>query len=407
MTKGILKITTTTYLKSEMEDSSKLKKEDLVLIQNQQELDVDLLGESLGHYLILWENKQYYVYQDYCTFTPIRTFAPTESCYLYLTKTEVRDRKGCYVLKLQYFKDGILRKTFDMRSGQPNKQNFRTGIESVSGSKEPLPEGRWRINDIWWANGKDNWNASHGDGVGAAFVPLDYVSPGATSRKAIGIHYDENALTGKWGSAGCPVVATLEEMKELVEVLRDGDPKYLYSDWGMGSLDSLNSPKLLTHTDNSLPQCGVDLIKQFEGCYLEAYPDPLSGSKPITIGWGSTKKIDGSEWNLGDRITQEEADNLLVTQLEYHYLPPLRRIPIWKELNTNQQGALLSFAYNLGANFYNSTNFQTITNVLRYRHWDKIRDTFVLYRNPGSNIEAGLLRRRLAEANLFLAPVEE
>lgn len=406
MTKGILKITTTTYLKNEPKDSSLLNKKDLTLVQNQQEFEVDLLGETLGHHLILWQSRQYFVYQDYCTFTPLCAFIPQETCYLYLTKTLSRDAKGCHILKLQYFKDGILRKTFDMRSGQPNKQNFRIGMESLSGSMEPLPEGKWRINDIWWASGKDNWGASHGDGVGAAFVPLDYLDPGVTSRKAIGIHYDENAQRGKWGSAGCPVVNTLEEMKALVEMLRDGDPKYLYSDWGLGSLDSLNSPKRLP-TDNQLPQCGVDLIKQFEGCYLEAYPDPLSGDKPITIGWGSTKKIDGSDWKPGDRITQEEANNLLITQLEYHYLPPLKRIPVWKDLNVNQRGALLSFAYNLGASFYNSANFSTITSVLRYKQWDKIRNTFALYRNPGSNVEEGLLRRRTAEANLFLAPVEE
>ncbi|NET70362.1 MAG: hypothetical protein F6K62_04930 [Sphaerospermopsis sp. SIO1G2] len=41
-----------------------------------------------------------------------------------------------------------------------------------------------------------------------------------------------------------------------------------------------------------LPLCGVVLIKEFEGLYLQAYPDPLSGGKPITIGWGSTRKKD-------------------------------------------------------------------------------------------------------------------
>lgn len=39
-----------------------------------------------------------------------------------------------------------------------------------------------------------------------------------------------------------------------------------------------------------LPLPGVPLIKEFEGCYLKAYPDPLSGNLPITIGWGTTKK---------------------------------------------------------------------------------------------------------------------
>jgi lysozyme len=32
------------------------------------------------------------------------------------------------------------------------------------------------------------------------------------------------------------------------------------------------------------------LIKEFEGCRLNAYPDPLSGGLPITIGWGWQSK---------------------------------------------------------------------------------------------------------------------
>jgi hypothetical protein len=33
-------------------------------------------------------------------------------------------------------------------------------------------------------------------------------------------------------------------------------------------------------------QAGIDLIKEFEGCELEAYPDPGTGGVPWTIGWG-------------------------------------------------------------------------------------------------------------------------
>ncbi len=154
-----------------------------------------------------------------------------------------------------------------------------------------------------------------------------------------------------------------------------------------------------------LPLPGVPLIKEFEGCYLNAYRDPLSGNLPITIGWGTTKKRDGSNWELGESITQQEADDLLMLQLENSYLPPLQKIPVWNELNANQQGALLSFGYNLGANFYGSSNFKSMTRVLRDKKWDEIEETFLKYRNPGSNVEAGLKRRRQAEAKLFLTPV--
>ena len=70
-------------------------------------------------------------------------------------------------------------------------------------------------------------------------------------------------------------------------------------------------------------------------------------------------------------------------------------------MNDNQRGALLSFAYNLGAYFYGSPDFSTITRVLKNREWSKVPDALYLYRNPGTSVEAGLSRRRIEEGNLW------
>lgn len=156
-----------------------------------------------------------------------------------------------------------------------------------------------------------------------------------------------------------------------------------------------------------VPLPGIELIKQFEGIQLKAYPDPLSGGKPYTVGWGSTRRKDGSPFYLGEVITRAEADELLNWQVEQEFLPSLERIPVWPELNENQRGALLSFAYNLGADFYGSTGFDTLTRVLRDRDWNQIESALLLYRNPGSTVEAGLKRRRQAEADLFNTPPGE
>jgi len=152
-----------------------------------------------------------------------------------------------------------------------------------------------------------------------------------------------------------------------------------------------------------VPLPGLELIKTFEGLRLEAYPDPKTGAEPITIGWGSTRRQDGRPFRLGERITRAEADDLLMGQTEQSFLPPLTRIPGWGNLNDNQQGAILSFAYNLGAHFYGNRGFETISRVLRQQAWQDIEAALILYRNPRSNVEEGLLRRRLAEANVFLA----
>lgn len=143
------------------------------------------------------------------------------------------------------------------------------------------------------------------------------------------------------------------------------------------------------------------MIKLFEGCVLYAYKDPLTGGLPITIGWGSTKDFNGNPFKLGTQLTQYQADLLLEYQLNTDYLPKLQKIPYWNEMNDNQRGALLSFAYNLGANFYNQSGFDTITRVLKNKEWDKVPDALYLYHNPGSDVEVGLKRRRIAEGDLW------
>lgn len=181
------------------------------------------------------------------------------------------------------------------------------------------------------------------------------------------------------------------------------------SGWGRVFYAKVEEKKSET---GKLPRAGVELIKQFEGLHdisygdgmVHAYPDPLSGGLPYTIGYGSTKDIDGSPFELGDKITPEKANILLEQQLKYNYLNTLEKtIPYWDDMNDNQHGALLSFAYNLGANFFGSSNFNTITHVLRGKEWAKVPDALYLYRNPGTSVEAGLARRRIAEGDLWLS----
>ena len=148
---------------------------------------------------------------------------------------------------------------------------------------------------------------------------------------------------------------------------------------------------------DGVPMTGIKLIKEFEGCHLSAYPDPLTGGLPITIGWGSTRDKNGKPFQMGDKITQAEADELLISQCKNQFIPALTKIPHWNEMSDGKRGALLSFAYNLGAGFYGGDNFNTITKRLKNKEWDLVPDALYLFRNPGSNVEAGLARRRKAE----------
>ena len=150
------------------------------------------------------------------------------------------------------------------------------------------------------------------------------------------------------------------------------------------------------------PVSGLLLITSFEGFSAKAYKDPASSTGiPITIGFGSTRNQNGDAFNLDDTITRPEAEKLLAHQIEKQYLPSLRKIPYWEEMSDGKQGALLSFAYNLGANFYGSKNFETITRVLKNKEWNKVPDAFYLYNKASGKVLLGLARRRAAEGSAW------
>jgi GH24 family phage-related lysozyme (muramidase) len=160
-------------------------------------------------------------------------------------------------------------------------------------------------------------------------------------------------------------------------------------------------------TTSKVPKCGLELIKRFEGCELTAYPDPASGAEPWTIGYGSTVDLKGQPFKRGDTITLGQAETLLVDSIHRVFLPALLRIPHYASMSEEQQGALLSFAYNLGPDFFGNPGFTTITRYLNDKDWERVPDALLLYRNPGSSVEEGLKRRRIAEGALWSAGLEK
>lgn len=155
--------------------------------------------------------------------------------HLKLTNTGKKFPNDLFKLKLEYFKDGRSKGFILVNSGLPKYQVFRTGEDSRRGSLEPLPEGLWYINNIKWADGKDVYDGeTWGEGLGSVKIPLDYV--GITKRGSILIHLDSNASYSP-GTAGCIGVRSIADFKRLVAWLRDTDPRDLYVDWGLGSVD--------------------------------------------------------------------------------------------------------------------------------------------------------------------------
>ena len=151
-------------------------------------------------------------------------------------------------------------------------------------------------------------------------------------------------------------------------------------------------------------ESAAKLIKEFEGCHLSAYPDPLSGGDPWTIGYGTTRYSDGRKVQRGDKITVIEAGKLLDLEIERIVEKLRATVPFWNAMSGDKQSALISFAYNLGSGFYGSAGFETISKRLKEKDWATVPEAMLLYRNPGTSVEAGLLRRRQAEGRLWGLP---
>lgn len=136
---------------------------------------------------------------------------------------------------------------------------------------------------------------------------------------------------------------------------------------------------------------GLRFIQAWEGCSLKAYDD---GTGVWTICWGHVEGV-----RIGDRAPNRAyCDKLLVSDLAKHYEPSVQALPL--HLNQNQYDALVSVAYNLGTGI-----FAVSHDLGRYLHagqLQKAADSLLEYHNPGSNVSAGLLRRRKAERAMFL-----
>lgn len=190
------------------------------------------------------------------------------------------------------------------------------------------------------------------------------------------------------------------------ELERRWTPDGANSGWGRIFESPTNNTNEAKNT-NEVPLVGINLIKEFEGFSSKAYYDPHTGLLPITIAYGSTRKIDGTPFHIGETMTKEEGEKLLIYQINKEFIPSLQKIPYWNEMNDKMKSAILDFAYNLGANFYGASGFNTITRVLREKKWDEVPAALELYRNPGSSVEAGLLRRRKREGLLWQEGLED
>lgn len=133
-------------------------------------------------------------------------------------------------------------------------------------------------------------------------------------------------------------------------------------------------------------QTGIDLIKKFEGCRLDAYKCPAG---VWTIGYGHTAGVSG-----GQKISPAQAEAYLRADLE-KYEKKVEKYNATYRWTQNEFDAMVSFAYNLG-----SIDKLTADGT---RAKSVIAEKMLLYNKAGGKVLAGLTKRRQAERTLFLA----
>jgi len=145
----------------------------------------------------------------------------------------------------------------------------------------------------------------------------------------------------------------------------------------------------------------MKLISEYEGLKTTAYWD--NTGRVWTIGKGTTKYPNGSKVKQGDTITEEQATQFAQAYIDTKIIPTLSKtIPTWTEMSPNQQSAIISFAYNVGENFYNKPGFETISAALsKVSTFGKVPEALSLYNKSGGKKLNGLIKRRKAEAELW------
>ncbi|WP_114325406.1 glycoside hydrolase family protein [Candidatus Colwellia aromaticivorans] len=147
-------------------------------------------------------------------------------------------------------------------------------------------------------------------------------------------------------------------------------------------------------------QNGLDLVKHFEGLYTDAYTCPAGVP---TIGYGHTANVE-----LGQSITPQEAEDILQEDMQIFAVAVEKTIVV--ELNDNQFAALVSFAFNCGAGNLRASTLCRKLNAGDYDCVPSELARWVKATDPSTGKKrslAGLVKRRAAEATLFLKQMSE
>jgi lysozyme len=138
----------------------------------------------------------------------------------------------------------------------------------------------------------------------------------------------------------------------------------------------------------------LSIIKKYEGLKLEAYLCPAGVA---TVGFGSTFYPDGRRVKLGDKITLQEAESILLHDIKRFEKEVRNSVKI--EITNNQLSALVSFVYNVGASAFRKS---TLLRKVNANPTDlTIHNEFMRWTRAGGKVLPGLVKRRAEESKLY------
>jgi GH24 family phage-related lysozyme (muramidase) len=147
----------------------------------------------------------------------------------------------------------------------------------------------------------------------------------------------------------------------------------------------------------------LKLIKKWEGCRLEAYRCPADVP---TIGYGATRLANRAV-RMGDTITQQEADEMLLHEVENLFAPGVfALLALAKKWRGEQTAAIISFAYNVGLGALEESTLRK--RLLAGEDATKVViEELPRWNKAGNKVLEGLVNRRKDEVALFTGSVQK
>lgn len=137
------------------------------------------------------------------------------------------------------------------------------------------------------------------------------------------------------------------------------------------------------------------LLHEFEGCRLHAYM-PTQQDRP-TIGWGMTFYPGGAAVEMGDAISQAQADadfDIIIQR----FGAGVAKLIGDAATTPAQFGAMVALAYNIGMGGFAKSSVLRLHKAGEYAGAAR---AFGLWSKQAGETLPGLVRRRAAEAKLY------